>query len=553
MEFDEIAKRLWRNETVFALATTLLFLCLGTIGIAHHEMWRDEMQAWLIARDSTSVGNLLHNMRYEGHPVLWHLGLYALTRFTHNPIAMQIYHLLLAAGVIFLFARFAPFPRYLKAMFSLGYFPFYEYALISRNYAIGILLLFAICALFPMRAKRCWPIALLLFLLSNTNAYALMIAVALLAAIVLDYWIAPGRSFLAKARPCDVAVSLGICIAGFVVSALQIIPPHDVSMAIKVAPAQSSLIHDSALAFVRSYIPIPHRFHGFPTQFWQSNLLMDSFLADSPFLASVGAGLFACSVLGVSKSRLGISWFLIGTSEMLLFAHFIYPASLHHLGHIFMLFLACLWLAQSELNVFLAAKAVPDEHLKIADFRRNVRQFVAFLFLCQAVAGVYAYIIDYKYPFSGARQTAAMITTRGLSHQLMIAGPDFLASPLCGYLDCKMYYPQSESVGSFIIWNNRRKAISQRAFMLRADAIVRRRKVDALLILARPLAVVAPEAQYIGRSRQAMMTQETYCLYELPYRSVIRADALAAHSLVDNKFGLSRSARSGYGGRTVGL
>ncbi|MEW6733270.1 MAG: hypothetical protein AB1489_18220, partial [Acidobacteriota bacterium] len=101
--FSIIAK----NEAIFAAAVTITFLLLGLIGLNHHEMWGDELQAWLIARDSQSIPDLFHNLRYEGHPALWHIGLYLLSRFTHDPIAMQVFHLLLATTAIYIFTRFS--------------------------------------------------------------------------------------------------------------------------------------------------------------------------------------------------------------------------------------------------------------------------------------------------------------------------------------------------------------------------------------------------------------------------------------------------------------
>jgi len=38
------------------------------IGVYNHEPWRDEFQAYLIARSSHSLGELFQNIKYEGHP-----------------------------------------------------------------------------------------------------------------------------------------------------------------------------------------------------------------------------------------------------------------------------------------------------------------------------------------------------------------------------------------------------------------------------------------------------------------------------------------------------
>ena len=124
-----------------------IFFILGSIGILNHAMWRDEINVWLIARDSASIMELFSNIKYEGHPGLWYICLYLLNQITHNPVIMQIFHLLLATGVIYIFVKLSPFTRLQKVLFCFGYLPFYEYLLISRNYAIGVLLTFHVMTL----------------------------------------------------------------------------------------------------------------------------------------------------------------------------------------------------------------------------------------------------------------------------------------------------------------------------------------------------------------------------------------------------------------------
>ena len=69
----------------------LTFVLLILLGVFHHELWRDETQSWLIARDSTSLLDLFRNTHYEGHPLLWHYCLYGLSRISRNPLTMQFF------------------------------------------------------------------------------------------------------------------------------------------------------------------------------------------------------------------------------------------------------------------------------------------------------------------------------------------------------------------------------------------------------------------------------------------------------------------------------
>ncbi|MEW6113407.1 MAG: hypothetical protein AB1664_14845, partial [Thermodesulfobacteriota bacterium] len=54
----------------------LVYAIVGLTGIVHHEMWRDELEHWLLARDSTELTDLVRNLRQEGHPAAWHLILF---------------------------------------------------------------------------------------------------------------------------------------------------------------------------------------------------------------------------------------------------------------------------------------------------------------------------------------------------------------------------------------------------------------------------------------------------------------------------------------------
>ena len=76
----------------FAILFTTAFGLIAFFLIQSHEMWRDELQAWLLARDSISITELFQNLKYEGHPGLWHLLLYPLTRISKIHESMQLLH-----------------------------------------------------------------------------------------------------------------------------------------------------------------------------------------------------------------------------------------------------------------------------------------------------------------------------------------------------------------------------------------------------------------------------------------------------------------------------
>lgn len=131
----------------------LTFALLGLAAILNHSMWRDELNVWMVARDSHSLSELYTNVITEGHPILWYILLYIVKYIVNAPVAMQLLHWTLGNIVVLLLWRFSPFSTLEKALFTFGYFPFYEYYVISRNYTLVLLLIFIFCAIYNLRGK----------------------------------------------------------------------------------------------------------------------------------------------------------------------------------------------------------------------------------------------------------------------------------------------------------------------------------------------------------------------------------------------------------------
>ena len=87
-------------EQRFNLALLALYILVTSVTMSAHEMFRDEIQAWLIARDSHGIADLIHNLKYEGHPALWYLFLLPLTRIGREPQIMQGLQLAIASATV---------------------------------------------------------------------------------------------------------------------------------------------------------------------------------------------------------------------------------------------------------------------------------------------------------------------------------------------------------------------------------------------------------------------------------------------------------------------
>ena len=141
----------FRSATAFAVF--LLLATINAIRTLRHEMWHDELQAFMLAAGSPTLVDLFHNLKYEGHPGLWHALLWIVTRFTTDPIAMQVLHLAIALVIWILIFTISPFTIGEKVLLVLSYFLFWEYFVISRNYVLIPLIVFPFVALWERRPQ----------------------------------------------------------------------------------------------------------------------------------------------------------------------------------------------------------------------------------------------------------------------------------------------------------------------------------------------------------------------------------------------------------------
>jgi hypothetical protein len=169
----------WARSPAAAWTAAAIYTAALAAVVAHHEMWRDEMQAWLLARDSPSPLGLLHAMRYEGHPPLWHLLLWPLAHLSTNPVWMQVLHVAIAGTTAFLVFRFSPFSWPIRILLLSGYFFSYEWAVLARNYGLVAMFAFGFCVLYARRWQSLPRLGAVLGFMSLSHVSGLLIALAL--------------------------------------------------------------------------------------------------------------------------------------------------------------------------------------------------------------------------------------------------------------------------------------------------------------------------------------------------------------------------------------
>jgi hypothetical protein len=442
-----VAYRL-RSESVFAAVLTALFLAFGVLGMLHHEMWRDEMHAWLVARDSSSLWQVIQVTRFEAHFSLWRVVLYALTRITRNPIAMQLVSLLVAAGNVWIVARLSPFPRLERFLFSFGFYNFYEYSILARDYTLLPILMFAFCALYGRKSKSCLGLSVVLCLLANTVPYGFVIALIFTALLVFDWGFDSGRWKHGLENKRALVAGALILLVGFASAGVQFFFMKGPWTSSWEHPLTFAGFADTMTNVWRAYVPIPI---GFP--YWreikaESNFIFSGKPRGDASVVFLSALLFVISAGLLLRRPRALFLFVFGTGVLLSVQFVVFLGGLWHVGFLFLLFMASLWIwfdsegCESDVALFRRL----DESI-FGSLRRPV---IISLLVIQLAAGIAVWGADLFYPFSASKNAARFIRDHGLSGAIIVGSEETRVSPLSGYLDKDIYYCESSRLGSYI-------------------------------------------------------------------------------------------------------
>jgi hypothetical protein len=403
-----------------------LVLCtVAAVAIFRHPMWFDELQAWNIARASGSPFAVLSNLRYEGHPAVWYLLLYGLTRWTTDPRAMQVLELVVLAATVAVLLFRSPFPFWLRVGLAASYVVAFEYGVISRSYGVEVLLLVVLLALVVRAAPRWTAATVVAGLLAFTSLAGALLVVAFAVNTVLR------RADRVRARVRFAVVA--VLAAG--ASAFTCVPPSDFH---NFAPGLGgvSRLGDGALATPmsafagvwRGLVPIPRS-----PGAWNTNLF-DTARGSLPLQAALGLALVAVVWWALAAAPAARSLWLLGCVAFFAYSVVvILPEQSRYAGVAMLLLVACAWVGWAEATGIDAdAEARPD-----ALHHRLPRVLAAIVGL-QVVATVLVAPFATSAQFSPARELAASVRAAGLDGPV-VSGADFDALTIAGYLGRDVY------------------------------------------------------------------------------------------------------------------
>lgn len=497
--FKERAARTSPFEwTVLGVFTTLLAVLTW-----RHEMWRDELQAWLIVRDSHSLSQLFHALHYEGHPALWYLLLWIPAHLSPNPLSMQVTNFLVSVTLAWFIVSARSLPRSIKSLLVFSFFVFYQYGVTARSYALAFLLLIGATRCITSENQHRKLAILLLALSINTHAFAAPIALALAAWAFyfadLKTWRDAGRLF--RAREFLIAlVSLG---AAGILALITVWPAKDIVGPNTVLPTISGNLKVSTASVWLTWVPRLPR----PAQI----MLM-------PVLNSITASCVVSVVLlalvaVLLRSTAARMFFLsCAVMEIVVIALTVGRPSVYRLGFIFAAFVIALM-----LDHYIESSTGP---------RRLSSKFtsaaVFLLLLLQLVSTADASALDWMRPFSDAKEAGQWLKANHLDRNPLVLQPSEYTTGILAYLERpNAYYPSCRCYGSYELRDTARQlermATLDELRMVRGDS-----PLPVILITDEPLnAVYAGNlglVEVYSTAQNSEQSEEIFYIYEQTHR-----------------------------------
>ncbi len=491
-----------------------LFVCVSIFLQLHHEPWRDEAQAWLIARDIPNLPALFNQLRYEGAPVLWYLFLMPLARSGLPMCSMAWLHIALILTAATIFVWRAPFRILTKAGVLFSYSLAFEYNVIVRSYALSVLFLFLVALTYRSRWKRPIIFGLLLALLAQTNVHSLVITLVM---AVFFFWDLIRKPDILRREAMFVTVILIIGI-GFAV--FQLRPPKDIMPLLGSWNTDLSVGHLLVMPKVvmGAFIPIPIPM----LHFWNTLQIFHALsftLPRFPFL--VGAILFTVTCVFFLGHRRAFFLYVLGTTALMTVFFLKYEGNLRHHGFFFILFLVCLWIARTDRDRPLVRWRI----VKHPGLNVGLNGIFTLLIAVQVVAFAIAAYYEITSDFSTAQRTAAFLKERGWTDQdtFIVSYPSTAASAILPHLDgspSTFYYLEYGDARSYMTWTAasiRNADMSPGAIADAIDSAAVGRQAWRILFITNQRitdATFLSRFTFVTAMSEAIVTDESFVIYQ---------------------------------------
>jgi hypothetical protein len=460
-----------------------LIVGLGYFKLNFHELWKDEWQAWFVARDK-NVFEIFSFLYYEGHPGLWYFFLKPFTYFSNGANDVFLISLAhwftVAAGLYFLFIKFR-LPILFKILFACGYFLGFEYGLINRGYFLVIL--FAFWAAWLVSENNCNKkhLSWVLFLLCQTEVYGTMMALVF-----------GGYLYLEKPKDTIATLLKSTEIKGLLAGLFFFI--------ISVFPRSAGHVAKTSSKDWDFIDKVLVSFQGNLSNTFLPGSTFDTFTYGWTALGLYLSIILLAAMIYIFKDHKNLlyaaSTFIGG---MMLFSLLFFMGGIRQWGMGFIFFVAL---------------------LQIRNLNLLQEKIVSVILLCISITGVIhgfkAFREDIRIPFTNAKEVGAFIEAKVPLKVPVVAINKFECTPVVGYAKRKFYELPNGVEFSYFRWVDRIYMPSEGELKL----FTKYKGVGGIVILTPKMldAQRYPNAQLWQKFDQKNYKNENYYLYSLPLK-----------------------------------
>lgn len=396
-------KKSSRDLMCCALVSALAII-LPLIEMFFHEPWYDEAQAFLIARDASLHDIFFVIPHYEGHPPLWHLLLLIPARLGLScKLTLGIAQMITYAMAVLVLEFRSPFHKITKMLLPCSFFFLYQFAVISRPYAMMMLAMFLCADTYNEREKKPLPYILSMIFLCLCHSYGIAFAGGLAAADILRR-IFHESSILGGIRTINkkLLIGYGILLLSALIITAEIMPAKD-SFAVN---EEHKIGYPKMLLLCIILMPS----ETFVTSFSKNQLVAKcTFSSMDIVLAAIIAIVFFYFIINICRKRKILLEFIIPYFFLvIIMAAYVHT---HHLGIFLNIVIFILWVAAKKEPITMQEICEPLTKIKLSPkFAETlIKLTVVLVTSVNLYWNAYSYVTDIKQPYEVADDAANWI------------------------------------------------------------------------------------------------------------------------------------------------
>ena len=411
------------------LVVMLCYSIITFITLLFHESWRDEAQAWLIARDLNII-DIFRQMKYEGHPVIWYLILVPFAKLGLPYVTVKIVSWLICNIAVWLILKKAPFNLILKILFIFSMPMIYLYPSISRSYCLIPLAITIVAIYFGQRHEK--PIQYILSILFLANTHVIMYGmVGILLLLFYIEELIQNRKTNSKEQKKKVYISLIVIIVGLILTLIPIIismlTNTDVSLT-----SNTSIFEDTKLKMENAYKEIMTGCFG------ENELILK--------IVAIALIILLCYEI---RYHFKNALIIICTEGLqFLIYTYIYMGSEQRVSTLILLMMFIFWVQSNN-------KINKDNTSKIEKKLTNIAEYIlVFVLIINVVNGMVAVNKEIKTTYSSSYETAEWIKENLEDDSIFICTSMPLSSAIIPYINKDVFWsPQTLDYFSFTSWD----------------------------------------------------------------------------------------------------